>query len=391
MPGTQAVGCQELRKFVAPEVIFGWGARHQAPRFARNLGISKALVVTDSGVIAAGWTPELTAGLAEVGISHTVFSAVTPNPRAEEVMSGAQRYAEEGCDGIIAIGGGSPMDCAKGIGVVSTNARHILEFEGVDEVTAPIPPLVCIPTTGGTSADVSQFAIISDMRRQTKIAVISKAVVPDVALVDPETLTTMPPYLAACTAIDALVHAIESFVSNASSPLTDIHALEAMRLISGHIEDMMAKPEDVDLRGRIMLGSLEAGLAFSNASLGATHAMAHSLGGRLDLPHGECNALLLEHVIAFNHAAAPERFARAAEALGVDARGMNLAAQRAAILAEVNRLRRAVGVDRTLGAVGVHRTDIPELARNAIVDPCMITNPRRPNQRDIEVVYEEAL
>lgn len=381
----------KLRKFVAPEFTFGVGARALVGQTVRNLGATRVLVVTDPGVIAAGWTDEVKQHLEEVGLSHAVFAEVSPNPRADEVMAGAERYREEACDFIVAVGGGSPMDCAKGIGIVSSNGGHILDYEGVDEVRLPMPPLVCLPTTGGTSADVSQFAIISDRAHQRKVAVISKAVVPDVSLIDPETLTTMDPYLTACTAIDALVHAIEAFVSRASSPITDGQALEAIRLITANLVDVMARPDDLELRSKIMLGSLQAGLAFSNASLGATHAMAHSLGGRLDLPHGECNAILLPHVMAYNFTEATERYERVGAALGLELRGMASKEQINAIVDEIGRLRKAIKVDRTLGDVGVHRTDVPDLARNALVDACMVTNPRQPSQRDIEVVYEEAL
>ena len=184
----------------------------------------------------------------------------------------------------------------------------------------------------------------------------------------------MPPRLAASTAIDALVHAIEAYVSSAHSPVTDIHALEAMRLITQNIPAMTTTPEDLELRTNIMLGSLEAGLAFSNASLGATHAMAHSLGGLLDLPHGECNAMLLNHVIAFNHQIADERYRAVAQAIGLDVTGMRAKQQGEAIFQEVERLRSGVGISETLKDVGVSRSDVRGLASNAINDPCIITN-----------------
>lgn len=228
-------------------------------------------------------------------------------------MLGAEFYRSEGCNVIVAVGGGSPMDCAKGIGIVAAHGRSILEFEGVDRLRVPSPPLILIPTTAGTSADVSQFVIISNQDERMKFSVVSKAVVPDVSLIDPETTLTMDPFLSACTGIDALVHAIEAFVSTGHGPLTDPHALEAMRLIDGNLVQMIANPGDIALREKIMLGSMQAGLAFSNAILGAVHAMSHSLGGYLDLPHGLCNAALVEHVVAFNYSAAPERFKVIAE------------------------------------------------------------------------------
>ncbi len=382
----------ELRKFVAPEIIFGIGAIERAGQYAALYGARKALIVSDPGVMAAGWTGLVLAALSEAGIEHVSFSGVSSNPRTDEVMSGAEVHRREACDLIVAVGGGSPLDCAKGIGIVVSNRGSILDYEGIDRIPVPMPPLICIPTTAGTSADVSQFAIISDQARRTKIAIISKAVVPDVAIIDPQTLTTMDSYLTACTGMDALVHAIEAYVSNAHSPLTDNHALQAIRLIGRHLLPSIAAPHDLDHRSQMMMGSLEAGLAFSNASLGAVHAMAHSLGGLLDLPHGECNAMLLEHVISYNFAEARDRYRDVGRALGLDTEKMDQAECRAAVFGEVRRLRTAAGISGGLGDRGVRSGDLSDLAANALRDACMVTNPRHPrHQRDIEVIYEEAL
>lgn len=380
-----------LRKFVAPEFIFGSGSRKLAGRYAANLGAKHVLLVTDPGVVAAGWSGDVAGVLADSGITYSTFSGVTPNPKAEEVMAGARHYAANSCDVIVCVGGGSVIDCAKGIGIVAANKRHILDFEGVDNVPLPPPPLICIPTTAGTSADVSQFAIVTDTVERVKIAIISKAVVPDVSLIDPDTCLTMDAYLTACTGLDALVHAIEAFVSQAHGPVSDLHAIEGIRLIHGNLLGVLAQPNDAGHRSNMMLGSLHAGLAFSNASLGAVHAMAHSLGGFQDLAHGECNAILLDHVIEFNYQQAEERFVRIGQAMGLDVRGMDTRARRKALLDEVRRLKFAAGIRRTLAERNVSRADLGDLARKALADPCIVTNPRRPDARDIEVIYEEAL
>jgi alcohol dehydrogenase class IV len=381
----------ELRKFVAPEFVFGANAMDLAGRYARNLGAGTVLVVTDPGVAKAGITGRVIESLENAGLRYVVFADVRPNPRDDEVMAGARAYVENGCNLIVAVGGGSPMDCAKGIGIASTSGRHILEFEGVDNVPLPGPPLVCIPTTAGTSADVSQFAIIRDRARKLKIAIVSKTVVPDVALIDPVTTLTMPQELTACTGMDALTHAIEAFVSNAHSPYTDLSAFEAIRMISSSLTAAMECPGDLELRGRMMLGSLEAGLAFSNASLGAVHAMAHSLGGLLDLPHGQCNASLLPFVVDYNFDAAPHRFRDIGEALGLKLKGTDNAGVKKAVLGRITELQRETGTDRSLSSLGVRREDIPELACHALDDSCMATNPRRPEPKDIEAIFENAL
>lgn len=379
------------RKFVSPEIVFGAGCRHSAGNYAKNFGARKVLLVSDPGVLAAGWVTDVQTSLARQNIEHHLFTQVSANPRSEEVMLGAEVYRSEACDAIVAVGGGSPMDCAKGIGIAVAHGRNIIEFEGVDTLRVPSPPLILIPTTAGTSADVSQFVIISNQDQRMKFSIVSKGAVPDVSLIDPETTLSMDPFLSACTGIDALVHAIEAFVSTGNGPLTDPHALEAMRLINGHLVQMIANPADIALREKVMLGSMQAGLAFSNAILGAVHAMSHSLGGYLDLPHGLCNAVLVEHVVAFNYSAAPERFKIVAQTLGVDTRGLNHAQVRDRLVNHLIQLKQAIGFNETLGLHGVDLSDIPFLSRHAMQDPCILTNPRSSTQRDVEVVYAEAL
>lgn len=287
----------ELRKFVAPEVITGLNARLLVGRYLSHFGSKSPLIVTDKTVSKQVWFIDILNSLKEYTEEVVIFDDITPNPKDFESMLGAELFLSHGCDLIIAIGGGSPMDAAKCISIVSTNGGHILDYEGVDAINLPGPPLICIPSTSGTSADVSQFAIINDTTTNVKKAIISKKVVPDLALIDPIPLMTMDMYLTACTGMDALTHAIEAYVSNAQSPLTDLHALAAIKLIASNLRLAVAKDRSIDTMYQIMLASLEAGLAFSNASLGAVHAMAHALGGYLDLPHGECNSILLQHVI----------------------------------------------------------------------------------------------
>lgn len=381
----------QLRKFVTPEFIYGPGSRHLAARYAVNFGARRVMIVTDPGVVAAGWATEAAAGLEAAGLQQIMVTAVSPNPRAEEVMAAAEVYHSTGCDVLLAVGGGSPIDCAKAVMLVVANGGHILDYEGVDQVRVPGPPLICIPTTAGTAADISQFAIVTDLARRTKVAIVSKAGVPDVSLVDPETTVTMDSKLTVCTGIDALIHAIEAYVSLANSPMLDVHALEAIGLIRNHLAEAAAKPDDVALRDKMMRAALHAGIAFSNASLGAVHAMAHSLGGFSDLAHGETNALLLEHVVAFNYQAAPERYDAVAQALGLDLRGMTPKLRQAALFDDLRKFKKVLGVDDGLKARGIRRDDLSLLAANALHDACMITNPRRMVQQDAEVLYAEAL
>ncbi len=380
----------EMRKFVAPEFIFGVGSRRRVGHYARNMMARRAFVVSDAGVIAAGWLKDVLSDLAEVGVESVVFKDLTPNPKSHEVMAGADLFAREHCDIIVALGGGSVIDCAKAIGIVHTNGSHVMAFEGVDLVKVPGPPLICIPTTSGTAADISQFCIIVNEAERYKMAIISKTVIPDVALIDPETTLTMDPYLTACSGLDALTHAIEAYVSTASSPIVDAHALAAIRLVSNNLEKAVTVPDDLSARENMSLASLHAGLAFSNASLGAVHALAHSLGGYLDLPHGECNALLLEHVVRFNMPAATERYRQIGEAMELDVKGASEQDLSRRITETLSALRQRVGVVGGLAMRGVRMTDIPELITHAVNDACIVTNPRHINATDVKTIYAEA-
>lgn len=381
----------ELRKFVVPEFIFGVGARRKIGLYARNLNAKRVLLVSDPGVVKAGWVAEVLDDLEAVGVGSVLFTGVTPNPRDHEVMAGLEVYRAAGCDVIVAIGGGSVIDCAKGISVTAANGGHILDYEGVDAVPMPGPPLICIPTTAGTAADISQFAIINAVERRTKVAIISKIVVPDVALVDPETTLTLSSEQTAYSGLDALTHAIEAFVSSASSPLSDVHALSAMRGVRENLQQAVADPQDLAAREQMMLASLQAGMAFSNASLGATHAMAHSLGGYLDLPHGECNALLLPAVVDFNFSVSEDRFLRVGEALGLDMVSGTRSEKLQRIIDDIGGLRAAVGIVGGLGERGVSRGSVADLAEHAVRDSCIYTNPRRATVADLRVIYGEAL
>lgn len=380
------------RKFVIPEMIFGAGSLNLIDSYAKRFALENTMLVTDKGVMSAGWSGIVKKQLEAAGIKAVLFDEVTPNPKDHEVMKGAELYRKCSCDGIIAVGGGSPLDCAKGIAIVVTNGGHINAYEGVDKIPYPMPPLLCIPTTAGTAADISQFAIITNTAEKRKIAIVSKTVVPDIALIDPTPTVTMSQQMTACSGLDALVHAVEAFVSTASSHFTDMQALDAIRLIATNFEAVMKDPENMEARNGMALASTEAGMAFSNASLGAVHAMAHALGGILDSPHGECNALLLEYVIRFNFKTVPAKYRQVAEALAIpEATTASDEDLLEKLVLRIRGLRNSGGITGSLKDIGVESTMIPQLAFNAMHDACMITNPKRPVQHDIEAIYAAAI
>jgi alcohol dehydrogenase class IV len=421
------------RRFVLPEIIFGRDARSLAGRYARGFDARRALLVSDPGVKAAGWTDQVGEMLRQAGLEVIEFFGVSPNPRDFEVNAGIRACLEAECDLVVGVGGGSPLDCAKCIAICVTNGGSVLGYGGVDKIPLPGLPLICVPTTAGTSADISQFAIVNDSERHVKIAIVSKKAIPDAALIDPDTTSTMPSELTAATGMDALCHATEAYVSLGASDLTDLPALEAARLIGRWLEpayeaarmgcrDAMEEiPHGCEAaeeaRHGMMLASLLAGEAFSNASLGLVHAMAHSLGGLLDAPHGLCNAILLDKVALANVAFAGNGSASNGEgeaARRADARYARLAAAIRSGRAEaagkeggearpkegggaeafaemVAELRSAIGLEKTLADLGMKRGDIPKLASFAASDPCLATNPRTMQAADIEKVYERAL
>lgn len=387
-PSADPIG---LVKFHAPEIVFGAGSLAEAGYSAARLGARRPLVVTDPGIIGAGWTDQLLGHLREAGLTPVVWSQVTPNPRDHEIRAAYAHYLEQECDVIIGLGGGSCADAAKGVAVLVSNGGDILDYAGVDRMTLPLPPLLIIPTTSGTGADVSQFCIVTDTERSVKITIMGRPLVPDLSITDPDLLVTMPEDLNAATGLDALTHGIEAFVSLAHNPLADTHALRAVSLVTGHLRTTMTAPRDPDARTKMAQGSLQAGLAFSNAILGATHAMSHQVGGLLDAPHGVVNGVLLPHVIRFNARYAPERFTRLAEAVGLDV-GRMPGAEAAEVLADhVRRLADDVGVPRGLRELGVSEADLPRLAHTTLDDACLSTNPRGATEDEIAALFLEAL
>lgn len=378
-----------LRKFLAPEIVYGAGAMALVGRHAANMGATKVFVVSDPGVAEAGWLAKVENSLAEAGLPYSTFVDVSANPKDRETMAGADEYLRQRCDLIVAVGGGSPMDCAKGIGVVVTNDGFINDFAGVDEVSSPVPPLIFIPTTAGTSADVSQFAIITDTSRSLKIALVSKMVIPDIALVDPLTTVSMPAGLTAATGMDALCHAFEAYVSTASSPLTDMAARTAADLVFKNLLGACNEPENVTYRNNMMMASLMAGLAFSNASLGLVHSMAHSLGGAMGLPHGECNAILLEKVVECNYSSASSKYDELLAYCGFSPECPSGEVPSHHAAEPVKKLRQQLGINLRLGEMGVKQEDIPRLAQYASQDPCLATNPRSVEVADIEKIYQQ--
>lgn len=372
-----------VSKFVIPEVIFGIGTLAEIGGAVRRVGGHRPMLVSDPGVLAAGWVDRALPHLADVRVQSRLWHGLTSNPKDFEVEAAFESYRENGCDALLAIGGGSCIDVAKAVAVLSGNGGRILDYEGIDRATSPIPPMVMVPTTGGSGADVSQFCVVTDTARGLKATIGGRALVPEISITDPMLLTTMPPELTAHTGLDALSHAIESCVSEACDFLSKGHAVAAIDAISRNLLKSVEDPLDLDAREAIARASLQAGLAFTNALLGATHAIAHQIGGALDLPHGLLNAILMPHVMRFNAQTHAARYVDVARALGVDVGDLSPEAAAEAAIDRVEGLARALEIPSGLRDLGVNTADFERFGVNALRDAYITTNPRPVTEGDV--------
>jgi len=272
-------------KFEVPEIIFGRGILRQVGACACRLGGKKVFLVSDNGLLRAGWVDQAMRSLNDAGLECIYFDGITTNPKDFEVEGGAEVYRRHDADVIVGLGGGSALDAAKAIAILVSNDGNIRDFEGTNRINRPLPPLVLCPTTCGTGSDVSQFAIIGDTTHHRKICIMSRCVAPDISLTDPDTLQTLPDELVGITAANTLSHAMEAFFSVAATSLTDVHAVKSMRLLTKSLAHAVQerRPEDLENLSR---ASLHSGMAFSNAMLGIVHALALSIGGLYDINHG---------------------------------------------------------------------------------------------------------
>jgi alcohol dehydrogenase len=392
-----------VAKFLVPDVIFGVGVLSEVGQAARRQGAVHVLLVSDPGVSAAGWTGEVLGHLAEAGVSAQLWDELTPNPKDHEVAAGSAAYTDGGCDVLVAVGGGSCIDAAKAIAVLATQpdrgaadgaaagkAGGIAAYAGVGKVPGPLPPTVMVPTTGGSGSDVSQFCVVTDTTRRLKVTIGARALVPDISVTDPRALTTVPHDITAYTAIDVLSHAIESYVSLAASFLTDAHAVAAIRGACEHLLPALDRPGDLRPREGLARASLQAGLAFSNALLGATHAISHQLGGLTDLPHGLLNAILLPHVMEFNAAVAAGRLADVAGAMGLRTGLMTAHEAADAAIQTVRAFAGKAGLPTTLREIGIECAQLDRVARGALHDAYIVTNPRPVSEADVRAICQAA-
>ena len=377
--------------YALPSVnLVGRGSVREIGREASRFGAGRALVVASAGEVGEAQAGLVASILKEAGIDSVPFREVTPNQLEETVTRGRDLYLERGCDMLAAVGGGSAIDAAKGIGLLASNGGSIADYEGSGRVKRPLPPFVAVATTAGTGSEVTQFAVISDAGH-SKRTLEDRNLVPSVSVNDPEMMLSMPPSLTAATGMDALTHAVEALVSTGATPITDGKAWKAIQLIARALPAAVRDGKNLDAREAMCQASFLAGVAFNNAGLGLVHALSHPLGGHYGLPHGLCNALLLPAVCRFN--LTPDTAPRFAEAaLALDA-GHGWSSDRdnaEAALKAIEGLRREVGLGEGLKAHGVRREDFPALAALALLEPVGRTNPRPFTKEDVIALYEES-
>jgi alcohol dehydrogenase len=367
-------------------VVYGAGALARLGELARELGLRRTLLVSDPGMVRAGYVAAATRSLDEAGVSAVPFHDFGSDPDSDMVARGAAVAREAGIDSLVGLGGGSSMDCAKGIDFVLTNGGTMADYRGYGKATKPLLPMIGIPTTAGTGSEAQSYALVSDARTHEKMACGDPGAAFRVALLDPALTLTTPRDVTAATGFDAIAHSVESFVSTRATPLSDVFAREAWRRLEANFERVLAQPDDVEARGAMLLGAHLAGLAIEGSMLGATHACANPLSARYGTAHGIAIALLLPHVVRWNAGAARGRYA---ELLALSGRRARQPAR--ALADRLEELAVAGALPRGLQAAGVKKDDLPRLAEEAARQWTGRFNPRPFDASGALELYEAAL
>ncbi len=377
---------------MATTVMFGKGIVAQLPTKVKEFKKDKVLIVTDKGVRQAGLLAPIEKSLADAGLHVAVFDDVEPDPGLDTIHQGAAFFKEQKSDFLVALGGGSPMDTAKGIRILADHGGHIRDYAGMNKVPARSSiPLVTIPTTSGTGSEVTIFAVLSDWEHNVKITISSPYLAADLALVDPLLTLSAPPRITAATGMDALAHAIETYVSNLAQPPADTLALKAIALIGANLRAAVANGSKPEPRTEMSLGSLLAGMAFNNAFLGITHSLGAALSGHAHVSHGMAIASLLPYVMEYNAMADLGKYGDIALALGEKVEGLSLRDRAFAAAEAVRNLTEDINLPSRLREFGVKEEDLAGMAKSAIGHGMVKMNPRHPNETELFDILKKAL
>ncbi len=364
------------RIYLPPVSLIGPGALTELKDDIKSGQFTKVLLVTDSVLVKIGIAQKVEDVLKECELDYIVYDAVRQNPTVQNVKEGLEAYQQNACDCIITLGGGSPQDCGKAIGILATNGGEIEDYEGINVSKKKAAPIIAINTTAGTASEITINYVITDEKRKVKMVMVDKNCLVDIAVNDPLLMLNKPAALTAATGMDALTHAIEAYVTAGAFDWSDNLSLHAIKLISENLRDAVKDGQNVDARNKMAWGQFIAGQAFSNCGLGYVHSMAHQLGGTYDLPHGVCNAVLLPYIEQFNAPACGEKFRDIAEAMGVDTKGMTTEEANEAAITAIKKLSQDVGIPAGLKELGVKETDFELMAKNALLDVCAGGNPK---------------
>lgn len=372
---------------------FGAGSRSVLADEIKSRGYKKALVVTDKDLIRFGVAAQVTELLEKGEIPYEIFSDLKANPTVKNVKAGVEAFKKSGADVLIAIGGGSAMDTSKAIGIISANPEFadVVSLEGVAPTKKKSIPIIALPTTAGTAAEVTINYVITDEENVKKMVCVDPKDIPVLSIVDAELMMSMPKGLTAATGMDALTHAIEGYITKGAWTLTDMFELKAIELIAKYLPTAVEQGNNVEARDAMATAQYIAGMGFSNVGLGLVHGMAHPLGAFYDIPHGVANALLLPHVMQYNMESSIEKFGDIARAMGVDTTGMDPRQAAQAAVDAVTALALRVGIPQKLAPLGVKEADLPRLAASAFADVCTPGNPKETNPEDILAIYQEVL
>ena len=369
---------------------FGRGAIKEIPAVAKQHGFTKAFIVTDPVLLETGTAEKVTKVLDEAGLPYEVFSNVKPNPPVECIKDGVAKFAESGADFLIGLGGGSPQDTCKGIGIITANPEFadVLSLEGVADTKNPSVPIFGVPTTAGTASETTINYVVTDTANKRKFVAVDPHDIPIVAFVDPDLTDSMPRGLKVATGLDALTHAIEGYITPGAWSLSDCLSMQTIRMIAKNL----AKSDDGDIPAgeQMAYASYITGMAYSNVGLGLVHGMAHPLGAYYDIPHGVANALLLPFVMEYNKEAAKAKYRTIAEAMGVDTSSMRDDEAADAAVKAVKDLAIRVRIPQHLSEIGVPESGLPTLAQAAFNDVCTPGNPRQTNVEEILAIYKKA-
>lgn len=381
------------RRFILNEVsYFGPGARKELPGEIRRLGLHKALVCTDKDLIKFGVAQKVLDVLDEAQIPYEVFSEIKQNPTVKNVKLGLEAFAKSGADFLLAIGGGSSIDTSKAIGIITNNPEFadVVSLEGVADTKHKSVPIIALPTTAGTAAEVTINYVITDEENEKKMVCVDPNDIPAIAIVDAELMYTLPRSLTAATGLDALTHAIEGLITKGAWEMSDMFEIKAIEMIARHLETAVNEPSNPEARDGMAVAQYVAGMAFSNVGLGAVHGMAHPLGAIFDIPHGVANALLLPIVMEFNASAALDKYVTIAKAMNAYKEGMTREEAAEAAVDAVRQLSIRVGIPQHLAELGIKEEDLPRLAKAAFADVCTPGNPRDITEEDILELYKKA-